>query len=76
MRSIDFVLAYPQAEVKTDIYMRIPSGTMVENEDISETHALKLVKNLYGLKDAGLTWHEHIKKGLFELGFKQSEVDP
>jgi histone deacetylase 1/2 len=37
---------------------------------------VKLIKNIYGLADAGLNWHEHIKKGLYDYGFKQSEVDP
>lgn len=40
------------------------------------THVLKLLKNLYGVKDDGLTWHEHIKKGLSERCFTQPEVDP
>ena len=37
---------------------------------------LRLIKNLYGLKDAGLTWHEHLKKGLLERGWKPSDIDP
>jgi hypothetical protein len=42
----------------------------------NHTHVLKLEKNLYGLKDDGLTWFKNLKKGLFQCGFKQSEVDP
>jgi len=37
---------------------------------------LKLRKNLYGLKDAGRTWYEHIRDGLIRQGFKISAVDP
>ena len=37
---------------------------------------LKLLKNLYGLKDAGLTWFEHLSKGLTAMGFKPTEIDP
>jgi hypothetical protein len=85
MRSIDFVLAYPQADVKTDIYMFPPKGCSVFQQGRppgqrvrldDKSHRLKLRKNLYGLKDAGLTWYEHIVKGLKDVGFKQSEVDP
>ena len=38
-------------------------------------YVLKLNKNLYGMKQAGRVWYEHLKKGLIERGFKQSEVD-
>lgn len=74
MRSIDFILAYPQADVSSkNIYMRPPKGT--KNKKNSPV-MLKLIKNLYGLKDAGLTWFEHIKKGLLERGWKPSDIDP
>jgi hypothetical protein len=79
MRSIDFVMAYPQADVKTDIYMKVPKGATIKlNEKASDEqqHLLKLRKNLYGLKDAGLTWFEHARDGLLKRGFKQSNVDP
>ena len=42
----------------------------------SGQHLLKLQKNLYGLKDAGRTWYEHIRDGLIRHGFKISSVDP
>ena len=35
------------------------------------------MKNLCGLKDAGNTWHNHLRDGLIgDLNFKQSLVDP
>ena len=72
-RSVDFVLAYPQADLTKDIYMRIPKGFSVTQPG---DYLLKLMKNVYGLKDAGRTWHEHLKKGLLDRGFKQGLVDP
>ena len=36
---------------------------------------LKLRKNIYGLKDAGRTWREHLSGRFIELGFKQTETD-
>jgi hypothetical protein len=72
-RSLDFVLAYPQADVKTNIYMRLPKYTKVKHAN--GPAYLKLRKNLYGLKDAGLTWFQHVTKGLIDRGFKPSDID-
>ena len=72
-RSVDFVLAYPQADLDKDIYMRVPAEFEVNQPG---KFFLKLVKNVYGLKDAGRTWHEHLKKGLLDRKFYQSLVDP
>ena len=61
IRSIDFVLAYPQAEIKTDIYMRpprVPPDFNIPDLPLPTdrlTKAYQLLKNLYGLKDAGRT---------------------
>ena len=75
MRSIDFVMAYTQADVKTDIFMQQPTGTTIKGVDPTK-HLLKLQKNLYGLKDSQVTWHNHIKAGLLSRGFRQFKVDP
>ena len=75
MWSIDFIMAYTQAKVKTDIFMTLPKGTTILNVDPSK-HLLQLQQNLYGLKDRQVTWHELIKKGLKECGFMPSKVDP
>ena len=72
--SIDFIMAYMQANVKTDIFMQLPTGTMIQGVDPNK-HLLKLQKNLYGLKDGQVTWHEHIKTGLLSRGFCQSKVN-
>ena len=59
IRSIDFVLAYPQAEIKTDIYMkppRVPPDFVIPNlpQPIDRvTKVYQLLRNLYGLKDVG-----------------------
>ena len=43
-------MAYTQAKVKTDIFMKLPAGTTISNVDLSK-HLLKLQQNLHGLKD-------------------------
>ena len=41
-----------------------------------QKYRLKLLQNLYGLKDAGATWFNHLTKELTTMGFKQGLVDP
>jgi len=50
-KAIDFVLAFPQAELDIPVYMEIPAGMELSGHgNKSGTHVLKLKKSLYGLK--------------------------
>jgi len=49
-RQLDSVLAYAQADVEGDIYMRMPNGFKLKDGGDRHSHVLKLVKNIYGLK--------------------------
>jgi hypothetical protein len=71
-RQIDFVLAFPQADTRTNLFMELPSHFEVQNGALAQSlraphprhqpkNVLKLLKNLYGFKGAGLTWFELIK---------------
>ena len=74
-RQIDFVLAFPQADVECDLFMELPRGLSFEGVHQS-THCLKLKKNLYGSKQAGRVWNQHLVNGLVKtMHFKQSTVD-
>jgi len=81
IHSIDFVMAFPQAEIKTDIYMRPPQvPNYFKIPDLLSfagrfTKVYKLIKKLYGLKDAGRTWNNHLKTGLFARGWAQSSTE-
>ena len=74
-RQVDFVLAFPQADVETDIYMKIPAGYHRNDADPAE-HCLKLIKNVYGTRQGPRTWSKHLTRGLLNIGFKQSAVKP
>ena len=52
-KQIDYVLAYPQAPVKKELYMQIPKGFMLEGNKNPKDYVLKLHKNVYGQKQAG-----------------------
>ena len=39
-------------------------------------YCLKLIKNLYGQRQAGRVWNQHLHQGLMKLNFQQSSIDP
>lgn len=73
-RQIDFVLAFPQADVECDIYMEIPPGFDIKGR--KKEFCLKLRKNIYGTKQGGRVWNRHLDKGLKKLGYVPSKTDP
>ena len=72
-RQLDFILAYTHADCETELYMDLPKGFTCAGS--RTTHALKLLKNLYGQKKAGRVWNQYLTKTLVKLGFVQSQVD-
>jgi hypothetical protein len=48
----DFIMAYPQAPIESNMYMELPQGIQVSEGDSSD-YVLKLLKNIYGQKQAG-----------------------
>jgi len=49
------------------------SGESHRNQD--KTRILKLLKNMYGLKQAGHNWYNRLTDELLNNGFQQSQVD-
>jgi hypothetical protein len=77
-RQVDYMQAFPQADLEEPVYMRIPEGWHVTDSDGNplERMAIKLKKNLYGTKTAARNWFQKLKKGLEGRGFKASTIDP
>jgi hypothetical protein len=75
-KSIDFVLAFPQADLDIDFWMELPIGFQtIQDPDHSQLYVLKLKKNLYGLNQASFNWYEKLRDGLKDRGFKPSKID-
>ena len=73
-RSIDFAMACPQAEVKTSISMQMPWGHNFSTNESQRMLCLKLLCNLYDLKDGSYNWFEYLKSGLIARGFRKLQV--
>jgi Reverse transcriptase (RNA-dependent DNA polymerase)/GAG-pre-integrase domain len=74
-KQLDFVQAYPQAPAETEMYVAIPRGCKVTDND--HDYVLKLRNNIYGQKQAGKVWNDYLIAGLTnKVGFTQSKHDP
>ena len=73
-KQLDYVLAFTQAPVDRDLYMKIPKGFEVEGARKGE-HVFKIKKNTYGQKQAGRVWNKHLCAKLGKIGFQQSIID-
>jgi hypothetical protein len=85
-RQVDYVSAYTQAPLDCELFLNIPPGFIVQNntlvfsgsstKGVNQDWALKLKKNMYGLKQAGNNWFHCLKQSLIDRGFTQSSIDP
>jgi hypothetical protein len=74
-RSIDFVLAFPQVDLEIPVYIELPLGFDAPNQESQKHYVLRLIKSLYGLKQAGYNWFAKLSNGLEDRGFVPSSVD-
>ena len=64
IKTIDYVIAFSQAPINSDVYLCLPSVFHVDDEDENETYFLKLKKNIYGTRKAAEIWFDMLKTGL------------
>jgi hypothetical protein len=71
----DFHSAFLNGELDADeeVYMELPAGYAEANP---ETHCARLLKSIYGLKQAGRKWYDLVCRTFANLGFKKCEADP
>lgn len=70
LKHIDISAAFIHAPLEETIYMYPPHGMHLERGKV-----LRLLQSLYGLKQAGHNWYEHLCDVLRVIGFKQAESD-
>ena len=67
-------MAYAQAPIECDIYLQLPDGIDTESGN-SRTYVIKLLKKLYGHKQAGKVWDDFLYDNLFKIGFKRRNIN-
>ena len=72
---IDFTTAFLNSKMKEDIYMEQPEGFEVRGKD-GQKLVCKLLKCIYGLKQASKSWNDVLDQWLMRHDFKRSDVDP
>lgn len=70
IRQMDAVTAYLNGTLDEEIYMIQPEGY-----DDGTGRCCKLVKSIYGLKQAGRVWNETLNRVLENFGLKRSKMD-
>jgi hypothetical protein len=73
--NIDVDSAFLNAELKEDIYMRQPKGFEVTS-DSGGQKVCKLLKSIYGLKQASREWNKKLDKVIKKLRLVPTHADP
>ena len=71
LHQVDVNNAFTESFLKETIYMSPPPGVKVR-----PGCALRVLRSLYGLKQAARDWHDRCVTALSELGFAQCAADP
>jgi hypothetical protein len=74
LSSIDVRQAYLQASLNRDLYMRVPPGLPRYTRSGARL-VCKLLRSLYGLRQAGREWAELLTSFLLQWGFVRSDID-
>lgn len=79
LQTADAEQAYLQADLKEEIYLDIPPVLFDAPEykdSLKNANCLRLLKGLYGTKQAGRGWYEKLKKAIISAGLKEAPEDP
>ena len=72
VKHFDAKTAFLNGKLKERIYMSQPEGYIEGNQE----DTCRLIKGIYGLKQAAKVWHDQLSDYIKEYGFMQSVADP
>lgn len=70
VHQLDAVTAFLNGELQEEVFMKQPEGY-----DDNSGRVCRLLKSLYGLKQASKVWNDKLNEALISLGLNRSEVD-
>ena len=76
MDTVDVKTAFLYADLKEEIYIRIPDGYPNSESLRKEGKVLRLLKSLYGLKQAPAEWNRDVDTKLNSFGFSALRSEP
>nr|AAS79613.1 putative copia-like polyprotein [Ipomoea trifida] len=78
MQLMDVVTAYLYGSLDADIYMKIPEGIQNPNTRGKDRnmYSIKLQRSLYGLKQSGRMWYNHLSEFLLKKGYVKNDICP
>ena len=78
MRLMDVVIAYLYGSLDNDIYMKIPEEYKMPETYNSTSRSMYSIKlrSLYGLKQFGCMWYNHLNEYLLKEGFENNPICP
>ncbi|RVW57562.1 Retrovirus-related Pol polyprotein from transposon RE1 [Vitis vinifera] len=79
MRLMNVITAYLYGSMDNDIYMKIPEGFKLpdaNNTKPRSMYSIKLQRSLYGLKQSGRMWYNHLSKYLLKEGNVNNPICP
>ncbi len=75
LKSVDFVLSFPQADLEVPDYVELPIGSDAVHNESCKFYVLCLNKSLYGLWQVGYNWFAKLCNRLLNCGFSQLNID-
>ena len=77
MRLMDIVTAYLYGSLDSDIYMKIPEGfKLLDACTPRNLFSIKLQRSLYGLKQSGRMWYQHLSEYLIKERYNNDPIYP